>query len=262
MKDLLLFINLILPKNLPIYEINLRMNNKNQFIILFRLLEIKNINLIKDYLYPINDIIGCYYQLWEKEKVVKKYHNDYHILFEKDNLIEIVNDFKFIIKPNIFFQVNPYVYPIIYQKLIDIIKNLDIDILYDLCCGCGIIGIINSKNVNKVKGYEINPNNIKVLEENLKLNNINNYEYYLGDINKTFNDTIKENDLVIINPSRGGLNEKIRNKLKMINRMIYLSCCKKTAKRDIKEMNFKYEKIKFNQFPNTGHEEILYILYK
>lgn len=262
MKNLLTFIELIIPKNLPIYEINIRMNTKNEYIILFRIKDNFEIKILNDYLYPIKEIVGCYYQLWIKEEMYKKYHLDYEIIFEKKELIEELNNYKFIIKPNIFFQVNPYVYPIIYQKIIDLIKDYKIDTLYDLCCGCGIIGILNSNNIKLVKGYEINPNNINILEKNLKLNNITNYQYYLGDINITFNDKLNENDMVIINPSRSGLNNNIKQKLKNINKMIYLSCNPITALRDINDMNFNYQEIIFNQFPNTNHLEILYLLSK
>ena len=72
-----------------------------------------------------------------------------------------LGEYTFKISPMSFYQVNPVQAEILYTTAINQ-ANLDKnDILFDLYCGIGTIGISASKYVNKVYGIEIVPQAIE-----------------------------------------------------------------------------------------------------
>ena len=119
------------------------------------------------------------------------------------------------------------------------------DILCDLYCGIGTIGIFASKYVKKVYGIEIVESAVKDANENAKLNNVNNIEFILGDTEKAF-DSLLKNDIkptvVIVDPPRKGLDDTtIENLCKLkLDRVVYVSCNPATLVRDLAKMEDIY----------------------
>ncbi len=73
-----------------------------------------------------------------------------------------------------------------------------VDTVLDLCCGCGILGIVASTHSKKVMGIDINPRAINFSTFNVLFNNISNCTFLCGDLYEP----VKEEkfDLILSNP--------------------------------------------------------------
>ena len=102
----------------------------------------------------------------EIKTIVKNINNkNTNVILGKENINlygngyieDKLGEYIFKISPMSFYQVNPVQAEILYTTAINQ-ANLDRnDILFDLYCGIGTIGIFASKYVNKVYGIEIVP---------------------------------------------------------------------------------------------------------
>ena len=141
------------------------------------------------------------------------------------------------------------------------------EIVFDLYCGIGTIGIFASKYAKKVYGIEIVEQAIEDAKENANINEISNIEFYAGKVEKLLPELLKENkaDVVFIDPPRKGLDENtIKVLLELESRkIIYISCNPATLARDLSMLTQKY-KIKeiqpIDMFPFTSHVECVCLL--
>lgn len=178
-------------------------------------------------------------------------------------LTEILDDFKFQISPFSFFQNNPDQSEIIYKKMIEISQINSNDVAWDLYCGTGTIALFAARQAKKVIGIESVPQAIVAARENAKNNNINNVEFFTGDVDKIIStQNITKPDIIFLDPPRSGLNKKIIENINIVKpkTIIYLSCNAATQARDISLLLDNYE-ITFTQpydmFPQTAHVENL-----
>lgn len=180
-----------------------------------------------------------------------------------------LGEYTFKISPMSFYQVNPVQAEMLYNTAIEEANLSKKDILFDLYCGIGTIGIFASKFVNKVYGIEIVPQAIEDAKENAKLNNIENIEFMVGDVEFAFDELINKNKIIptaiIVDPPRKGLDDKtIANILKIKpEKLVYISCNPATMVRDLAKIENAYEIRKIQPvdlFPFTKHCEVVTIL--
>ena len=185
------------------------------------------------------------------------YINNKYIKGDK-YLIDEINNYKFSIYPNSFYQVNKEGMTSIYNKALTYIKS-DKSLL-DLYCGTGTIGIWMHNKFDNVLGIEINKDSIKNANINKELNNIKNIEFKCDDAKNIK----KKYDSIIVDPPRNGLSKEVTKYLNdsNSNQIVYISCNPNTLKRDIELLN-KYE-IKnlscCDMFPRTKHIEMICVL--
>ncbi len=195
---------------------------------------------------------------------------NHNIILHGDGYIyDILGDYTFKISPMSFYQVNPVQAEILYNIAIDIANLNKEDILFDLYCGIGTIGIFASSYVKKVYGIEIVEQAIKDAKENAKINKIENVEFYVGDVEKVFSDLIEKKqvypDVIIIDPPRKGLDKNTINNILAVQpkKVIYISCNPATMVRDMKLLaeSYKVEEIQpVDMFPFTSHVECVAVL--
>ena len=203
--------------------------------------------------YDINDIINHF-------NITSIYLND-KLIYGESYIIEEIDNIKYSIYPDSFFQVNKDNMKIMYDKTREYAgygNNL-----LDLYCGTGTIGIYLKDNFKHIDGIEINKDSIKNANINKKLNNINNIKFISGDASIAKNNNY---DVIIVDPPRSGLSNKVINFLNKSNakRIVYISCNPKTLKRDIDLLN-NYKMIKLeiiNMFNKTKHIECITLLEK
>lgn len=239
-------------KNLNLKEIN-KIICRTGLDELMIIIETQNKNLD---ITPLKEIASSIYL---------KINNKYIHVYGNKNMYEKLENYKFKISPDSFFQVNIDTCSKLYNKVKEYIgsnKNV-----IDLYCGTGTIGIFISKN-NNVIGIEINEYAIKDAEENKKINKIDNINFICGDSGKKLKQLKFNPNIIIVDPPRSGLNkETINNILKFDSKeIIYISCDPMTFVRDLNILN-KYYDIKeitpFDMFPNTYHiENIAYLVKK
>ena len=110
-------------------------------------------------------------------------------------------------------------------------------------------------------------NNVKI--HNAKINNVNNTEFYAGDVEIVLDDLIKNKgitaDIVMFDPPRKGLDRNTINNILMIKpkKIVYISCNPATLIRDLALFEELYEIktiVPVDMFPWTSHVECVAVL--
>ena len=195
---------------------------------------------------------------------------DENIILHGDGYIyDILGEYTFKISPMSFYQVNPTQAEILYNTAIEMAKLDKEDILFDLYCGIGTIGIFASSYVKKVYGIEIVEQAIEDAKENAKINNVENIEFFAGDAGEIFENLMEKKqvfpDVIIVDPPRKGLDTNTIDNILAVEpkKVIYISCNPATMVRDIKLLSEKYEVGEFqpvDMFPFTSHVETITVL--
>jgi 23S rRNA (uracil1939-C5)-methyltransferase len=194
-----------------------------------------------------------------KNKVDSIYIND-ELIYGKGKIIENLCNKNFYISPSSFFQVNTLQAEKLYNKAIAYADIKKEDTVLDLYCGTGTIGIVASDKAKKVIGIELNKEAIKDANENKKLNNINNIEFYAGDVGKILNKNNYKPDIIIVDPPRVGLDSLALAQILNIRpkKLVYVSCDLMTLARDLKLLSNDYDILELtpvDMFPYTAHVE-------
>ena len=192
------------------------------------------------------------------------------VLYGSGYIQDKLGEYTFNISANSFYQVNPIQTEKLYNLAIKGAELSKDDIVFDLYCGIGTIGIFASKYTKKVYGIEIVPQAIEDAKENARINNIENIEFFAGDVEKLLQDLIFDKkikpDVVFVDPPRRGLDENTVNNLLKIepHKIVYISCNPATLMRDLKAMEEKYNITKVTPvdlFPYTSHVESVAVLW-
>ncbi len=182
---------------------------------------------------------------------------------------EKLEHFRFKISPKSFFQTNTYQAEALYRVIREFAGLTGEETLYDLYCGTGSIGIFCSGGAKKVIGIEAVPDAVADAYENAALNGLTHCQFYAGDVEKIctdeFFDTHGRPDVIITDPPRAGMTEKlIQQLLKMrAPKVVYVSCNPATQARDLQLLNEAYEIIRLqplDMFPHTHHIENVALL--
>jgi 23S rRNA (uracil1939-C5)-methyltransferase len=151
-----------------------------------------------------------------------------------------------------------------YQVTRDLAELNGNQVVYDLYCGTGSIGIFVSVFAKKLIGVEVVADAIEDAKENAALNNLNQCSFFAGDVVDICDDVFfaehGKPDVIITDPPRAGMHEKLIKKLLEIAAQIivYVSCNPATQARDLALLDEKYtvEKIQpVDMFPYTLHIE-------
>jgi len=197
-------------------------------------------------------------------------------VFDKNYLIEELNVngkiYKYKIIENTFSQPNRKMSEKMIEWALRNSKNLKGD-LVELYCGNGNFTMPLSENFRKVIATEINQESIQAATFNADINGRENITF-LAMSAAEFSSLKKENsplltsyDLknVLIDPPRGGLDDKSREFVNSFENIVYISCNPETLKRDLETLA-KRREIKafafFDQFPYTEHMECGVVLEK
>lgn len=187
----------------------------------------------------------------------------------KGFVIEKLEDFEFIISPKSFFQTNTRQAEKLYQVTRDFAGLTGNEVVYDLYCGTGSIGIFLSRLAKKIIGVEVVEDAIEDAKKNAALNDIHHAHFFAGDVIKVCNDEFfRMNgwpDVVITDPPRAGMHEKLVVKLLEMEapKIVYVSCNTATQARDLALLSEKYtiEKVQpVDMFPHTHHIECVVLL--
>ncbi len=186
------------------------------------------------------------------------------VYFGKGYILEKLEGFRFKISPKSFFQTNTKQAEKLYQVTREYAALTGGQTLYDLYCGTGSIGIFCSDKAQKIVGVDVVVDAITDARENALLNNLSHAAFYAGDVIDVCNDAFfaqnGKPDVVITDPPRAGMHEKLVNKLLEMAAplMVYVSCNPATQARDLALLGEKYtvEKIQpVDMFPHTHHIE-------
>ncbi|NLP56942.1 23S rRNA (uracil(1939)-C(5))-methyltransferase RlmD [Lutibacter sp. B1] len=223
----------------------------------------------------LNAVINEFPQITSLQYVINNKGNDtlYDqniLLFKgKDHIFEEMEGLKFKIGPKSFYQTNSAQAYELYKITRNFANLRGNEIVYDFYTGTGTIAQFVAKNAKKVIGVESVPEAIEDAKLNAQLNNINNVEFYAGDMKDVFNNSfIKKHgkpDVIITDPPRDGMHKNVVAKILEISpkRIVYVSCNSATQARDLALMKEQYKIIKtqaVDMFPQTHHVENVVLL--
>lgn len=186
------------------------------------------------------------------------------VYFGKGYAVEQLEDFQFKISPKSFFQTNTRQGERLYQITRDFAELTGKENVYDLYCGTGSIGIFVSRKAAKVIGVEVIEDAIADAKENAALNNIKHAAFFAGDVidicDNSFFSTHGRPDVIITDPPRAGMHEKLVQKILEIGAptVVYVSCNPSTQARDLGLLDAGYMVTKVqpvDMFPHTHHIE-------
>lgn len=190
-------------------------------------------------------------------------------LYGDGYIFDKLENYTFKISPLSFYQINPIQTEKLYNIALQGANLTGKEVVFDLYCGIGTIGIFMANKAKKIYGIEIVEEAIRDAIENCKINNITNAEYLAGDTEKLLTDLIENRkikpDVIVVDPPRKGLDNKtVENILKIKpNRVVYVSCNPATLMRDLSKLESEY-KIKeiqpVDMFPFTSHVECVAVL--
>ena len=190
-------------------------------------------------------------------------------IFGNGYIEDKLGDYIFKISPLSFYQVNPIQVKKLYNIGVEMAQISKEDTVFDLYCGIGTISLFMSKYAKKVYGIEIIREAIDAANENAKINNVNNTEFYAGDVEIVLDDLIKNKgitaDIVMFDPPRKGLDRNTINNILMIKpkKIVYISCNPATLIRDLALFEEQYEIktiVPVDMFPWTSHVECVAVL--
>lgn len=192
------------------------------------------------------------------------------VLYGTPYITDIICGVTFKIGSNSFFQVNPYNVENLYLKAITSLELNKDDILFDIYCGIGTIGLCAADKVKEIIGVEVVPEAIKYANENAKLNDIKNAKFYVGKAEELIYKMIEENNRptkIILDPPRSGCEKSLIDEIIKLNpeKISYVSCDAATLARDLKYFEdsgkYKVDKVTAcDMFPNTFHVESVALL--
>lgn len=199
-----------------------------------------------------------------KEKTNVVLGNKFRTIYGDSYITDELCSLKFRLSPQSFYQVNRKQAQVLYSIARDYAQVTNEDILVDLYCGTGTIGLSMASSVKTLIGVEIVPKAIENAKMNAKLNDIHNARFICGDASAAAKKLKEEGiqpDVVIIDPPRKGCDSALLDTIAQMNprRVVYVSCDPATLARDLKifsQLGFETQEITpVDMFPRTAHVE-------
>jgi len=200
------------------------------------------------------------------EKGKATYYTE-QLISGKGFIEEKLGDLTFRISPSAFFQPNSEAAEQLYRQVIEIGEIGPQMSVYDLYCGTGTLGLFAAPLAKKVVGVELVEEAIADARLNAEASGIDNIEFHVGDVAKILQ-TLPMPDLVLLDPPRAGLGEKVVQQLLEFSpeRIVYVSCNPKSQAVDVAQLvdgGYRLKTVQpVDQFPHTLHVENIALLIK
>ncbi|MDG1394826.1 MAG: 23S rRNA (uracil(1939)-C(5))-methyltransferase RlmD [Flavobacteriaceae bacterium] len=189
----------------------------------------------------------------------------------RDHIFEEMEGLRFKINAKSFYQTNSDQAYNLYKITRDFAGLTGKELVYDLYTGTGTIAQFVAKKALKVIGVESVPDAISAAKENAVLNQIDNVDFFVGDMKNVFNrefiDTHGHPDVIITDPPRDGMHKDVVAQILEIapEKIVYVSCNSATQARDLALLDAVYKISKtqaVDMFPQTHHVENVVLLEK
>ena len=165
---------------------------------------------------------------------------------------------------NLVWQVNRAQAEKLYEKAKEYAALTGNEVLLDLYCGTGTIGLTMAKDCKKLVGVEIIEDAVRDAEQNAVNNGITNARFICSDAENAAKELEKNGlkpDVIIVDPPRKGCGEELVKTIAKMkpDRVVYVSCDPATLARDLKyfdSLGYKTKEVTpVDMFPRTAHVE-------
>lgn len=205
----------------------------------------------------------------EKTNVILGSKN--RVAYGNGYITDVLCGLKFKISPFSFWQVNRKQAEKLYNKVKEYANLANDEILLDLYCGTGTIGLTMAQGCKTLVGVEIIEDAVKDAYENARLNNIENAKFICSDSSNAAKALSKEGllpDVVVLDPPRKGCGEELIETISKMSpsRVVYVSCDPATLARDLRyfaDRGYEAKEITpCDMFSRTAHVESVCLLTK
>ncbi|MDP3428161.1 MAG: 23S rRNA (uracil(1939)-C(5))-methyltransferase RlmD [Humidesulfovibrio sp.] len=183
-------------------------------------------------------------------------------------LIEALEDVRYSISADAFFQTCTKGAEALYAALRDLADLAPTDTVYDLYSGGGGIALFLAGSCGRVLGLEQNPSAVADAEANARLGGIENCRFMRADLSGQEPIPLRLPEdyelpaVAVVDPPREGLDQGLVQWLinKPLPRLVYVSCNPATLARDAGLLSAAYELTAVRAvdlFPHTAHAECL-----
>ncbi|MCM3080328.1 23S rRNA (uracil(1939)-C(5))-methyltransferase RlmD [Brevibacillus invocatus] len=186
-------------------------------------------------------------------------------LWGKPSIAEKLGDLSFDLSARAFFQLNPEQTEKLYDQVKLAAGLTGTELVLDLYCGTGTIGLWLAPFAREVRGIEMIPEAVEDARRNAERNGATNSSFHVGKAEVLMPKWAKQQgvrpDVVVVDPPRTGLDDAlIRSLLEVLpKRIVYVSCNPSTLAKDVGKMLGKYELVSVqpvDMFPHTAHVEV------
>ena len=201
--------------------------------------------------------------------------DDYELLDGDKVIAETINEVRYNISPDSFFQVNPVQAAVLFQEVIESATLKAHDRVLDLYSGVGALALqlgfaAKDDSTISITGVDIVEQAIADAKENATLNELNNLEFIRADATQWLSEyESDENNLpfnvMVVDPPRKGLDPEAIDVMKRsgADRIVYVSCNPATLARDLTLFTdcYKVERVRpVDMFPRTTHVETVVLM--
>jgi 23S rRNA (uracil1939-C5)-methyltransferase len=179
---------------------------------------------------------------------------------------------RFRVRPNAFLQTNTEMAETLYTLARDAAGLGGDEVVYDLYCGTGTIGLSLAPMAQSVWGVEISEESVACAIENAELNGIANARFFAGNVGQSLEELAERAgtpDVVVVDPPRSGLAGKALRRTGALQaaRIVYVSCNPTTLASDIAvlrdEYGYRLDRCSpVDMFPHTPHIESVSLLQR
>lgn len=182
------------------------------------------------------------------------------------------------IGPLSFFNPNTATCRFLMEKTIEYLLPQRTQVVLDIFCGVGTIGLCAAGRCDRVIGVDIAEENIENAKENAALNKIENCTFITGKaedmVAKVLGDLAPDAEVcAVVDPSRAGLHPRLVNILRertQVVRIVYVSCNAESLAEDVAKLGVSNDEeedefvptrvVAVDSFPQTLHVEVIQLL--
>ncbi|KAL0053428.1 hypothetical protein WJX82_005653 [Trebouxia sp. C0006] len=164
-----------------------------------------------------------------------------HVLFGTSTITERLCELDFQISPESFFQVNSAQAEVLYDLVHKAAGLRSTDIVMDLFCGTGSIGLTLAQDCHHVYGFESTASSVVDARRNAEVNGISNATFVHGDLTKVaamMGKQYPNPDVIVTDPARAGMSLEVIKYMQQsgARTIVYVSCNPATQARDISQL--------------------------
>lgn len=196
----------------------------------------------------------------------------HHVIHGAATITEQLCGLHFEISPNSFFQVNSSQAAVLYKLVLQSADLRPTDIVMDLFCGTGSIGLTLAKHCRHVYGFEVAASSVADARRNANLNHISNATFVKWDLTKVSASMVSQYprpDIIVTDPARSGMSTELNSFLQLsrARKIVYVSCNPATQARDVAQLcvqdgaQYRLTSVQpCDMFPNTAHIECIAVM--
>lgn len=187
-----------------------------------------------------------------------------HLLVGRDHIVERLDDVRFQVSANSFFQTNTVQAERLFGVVEEACELSGDETVLDLYSGTGAISLLLARRCARVYGVELAAAAVDDAIRNARANGIENCTFLSGEVRHVLPDLVRQGvrvDVAVADPPRAGFHPKALGALISLRpaRVVYVSCNPATLARDLGDLvrgGYRVEWVQpVDMFPQTSHIE-------